>query len=327
MLHAIHATSPAKPSKSAHPNDAPASDATAGDIRIDARVLLLRIQDALSQALSASRLAGSPPRLAAAVRHAVFPGGGRVRPLLSLSVAVACGDEQPALADAGAAAVELIHCASLVHDDLPCFDDAVLRRGRSTVHRAFGEPLAVLAGDALIVHAFDLIAQAGVPAPTRALAMTRALVGGLGMPDGIIGGQAWESEPRIDTARYHDAKTGALFVAALSMGAIAGGGDPAAWRDLGRRLGAAYQLADDLHDLVGGAAAQGKPVGQDARLGRPNAASELGVEGALLALNRAVADACDAVPACPGRDGIIELVQQVASRLSPAPAPSTQAAR
>ena len=101
-----------------------------------------------------------PPLLAAAMRHAVFPGGARIRPQLCLAVARACGDAHPALADAAAAAIELLHCASLVHDDLPCFDDAATRRGQPSVHAAYGERLAVLAGDALIVLAFQTLAAA-----------------------------------------------------------------------------------------------------------------------------------------------------------------------
>ena len=99
------------------------------------------------------------------MRHAVLPGGARVRPQLCLSVAQACGDDLPEMSDAAAAAIELIHCASLVHDDLPCFDDADLRRGKPSVHRAYGEPLAVLAGDALIVMAFEALARAAQGEP------------------------------------------------------------------------------------------------------------------------------------------------------------------
>ena len=95
------------------------------------------------------------------MRHAVFPGGARFRPELCLATAAACGDAHPALADAAAAAVELLHCASLVYDDLPCFDDAPIRRGHATVHTAFSEELAILAGNALIVLAFDTVARAG----------------------------------------------------------------------------------------------------------------------------------------------------------------------
>src|SRR3954452_16784827 len=119
-----------------------------------------RIELALTVAVTRAEAPGCPPRLGAALRHAVFPRGARIRPRLCLAVAAACGDDDPTAADAAAAAVELLHCASLVHDDLPCFDDAPTRRGKPSVHRAFGEPLAVLAGDALIVLSFELLGRA-----------------------------------------------------------------------------------------------------------------------------------------------------------------------
>lgn len=293
---------------------------------MDPARLQRRVELALTSALSAERLAGSPPRLAAAARHGVFPGGGRVRPLLTVAVSAACGDDDPALADAGAAAVELIHCASLIHDDLPCFDDAATRRGRPSVHAAFGEQLGVLSGDALITHAFDVIAEHGERHPLRALRMTRALAAGVGMPDGIIGGQAWEAEPRVDRRRYHHAKTASLFQAALELGALAAGGQAAAWRPLGAHIGAAYQLADDLHDVLGAAADEGKPVGQDLRLGRPNAVVELGLEGALDAFHAEVRAAVQAVPDCEGRALIVGLVRATAARLLPAPQAAEQQA-
>ena len=110
-----------------------------------------RIERALSVALAHADGDGGPPRLGRAMHHAVFPRGARVRPRLCLAVSAACGEDNPAAADAAAAAIELLHCASLVHDDLPCFDDADTRRGRPSVHRAFGEPLAVPGTDRTIV--------------------------------------------------------------------------------------------------------------------------------------------------------------------------------
>jgi len=107
-----------------------------------------RIESTLADAVLLAEATGAPPRLAAAMRHAVFPKGARIRPRLTIAVAMACGDDRPGLSSAAAASIELLHCASLVHDDLPCFDDAETRRGKPSVPRAFGEPLAVLAGDA-----------------------------------------------------------------------------------------------------------------------------------------------------------------------------------
>src|SRR5262245_38141865 len=175
---------------------------------------MARIERALQQAVAAGEGDGCPPRLAAAVRHAVFPGGARIRPRLCIAVAHACGDDEPALADAAAAALELLHCASLVHDDLPCFDDASERRGRPSVHKAFGERLAVLAGDALIVAAFQALGAAGGTRAERLPALLATISSGVGMPQGIAAGQAWECEPRVHLRDYQRAKTGALFAAA-----------------------------------------------------------------------------------------------------------------
>src|SRR5512139_3211621 len=110
-----------------------------------------RVEMALEAALNAASGPKCPPKLASALRYSVFPGGHRIRPQIVLAVAMACGDPNPQHTDAAAAAIELMHCASLVHDDLPSFDDAPIRRGKPTVHVEYGEPLAVLTGDALIV--------------------------------------------------------------------------------------------------------------------------------------------------------------------------------
>jgi len=137
-----------------------------------------------------------PGRLAAALRYAVFPGGARLRPKLCMSVAWACGAEDPALVAAAGAAIELLHCASLAHDDLPCFDDADTRRGKPSLHRAFGEPLAVLAGDALIVMAFDVLAGAARERPQRLAPLSRIVSRASGAAGGIAAGQAWNARPR-----------------------------------------------------------------------------------------------------------------------------------
>ncbi len=249
------------------------------------------------------------------MRYAVWPGGGRVRPLLCLQIAAACGDRWPRVADASAAAVELIHCASLVHDDLPCFDDAELRRGRPTVHRAFGQPTAILAGDALIVMAFEVLAGAGAEAPHRLPGLVQALATGVGAPRGIIAGQAWENEANPDLAEYHRAKTGALFESAALLGALAGGGDAAAWAEVGVRIGEAYQIADDLADVLG--EEHGKARGQDSRHARPSAVSTLGVQGAVAALWERIDAAEGAMPPCRDADSLRAFLVKLASRLVP----------
>lgn len=280
--------------------------------------LQTRITSQLEQALALACDADAPPRLSAALHHALIPGGAKVRPQICLSVARACGDDRPELSVAAATAIELMHCASLVHDDMPCFDDAAIRRGKPSVHAAFGEPLALLAGDAMIVMAFETISRAAIEDPLRAAQLTAALARHSGTPSGICAGQAWESEEQIDLRAYHNAKTGALFVAATRMGALAAGADPDPWTELGARIGEAYQVADDLRDVLLDESELGKPAGQDEMNNRPNAVAALGLAGALRHLNDILAGAIASVPACPGEAELCALVRAQAARLVPA---------
>lgn len=259
-----------------------------------------RIERALERSIAEASREQCPPGLRAAVDHAVFPGGARVRPLLCLGVAQACGDSNPTIADAAAGAIELLHCASLVHDDLPCFDDADLRRGKPSVHVAFGEPLAVLTGDALIILAFESLARATAESPRLLPPLLSVLARSVGMGGGLVAGQAWESEPAVPLEVYQAAKTGSLFVAAVKAGAVSSGADPTQWEAFGADLGEAYQVADDIRDASARAEDIGKPVRQDAMLGRPNAAHRLGMRGAVAYLETLVERALAAVPACPG---------------------------
>lgn len=277
----------------------------------------VRIEHSLSAALARSEARGSPPRLAAAIRHAVMPGGARIRPQLCLAVAMACGDGDPELADAAGTAIELLHCASLVHDDLPCFDDASLRRGRASVHAAFGERCAVLAGDALIVLAFETLAGAAQRHPLRLPGMLLVLAQRVGMPQGIVAGQAWECEDFVALPDYQRAKTGSLFAAATELGALAAGGQAAVWRGFGEWLGEAYQVADDIRDAACDAQLLGKPAGRDRALGRPSAVAEFGLAGALAHFESLVARAGDSVPEGPGARTLRALLHAEAQRLLP----------
>ncbi|MCJ2074342.1 polyprenyl synthetase family protein [Methylobacterium sp. E-016] len=263
-----------------------------------------RIERTLDNAVAYAEAPGAPPRLAEAIRYAVFPGGHRIRPRLCLAVATACGDDDPAAAESAAAAIELLHCASLVHDDLPCFDDAETRRQKPTVHVAFGEPLAVLTGDALIVLAFETLARVAARNPHRLAALVGLVARAVGSPTGIVAGQAWESEEQVALSNYQQAKTGALFAAATVAGAAAAGASPLPWRLLGECLGEAYQVADDLRDVACRQEEIGKPAGRDATLGRPNAALLLGMGGALERLKRLSAEAIEVIPTCPGADAL-----------------------
>ncbi len=279
--------------------------------------VMSRIERSLQAALGRTNQPGCPPRLGLAMHHAVFPRGARIRPRLCLAVSAACGEDAPAVTDAAAAAIELLHCASLIHDDLPCFDDAATRRGRPSVHRAFGEPLAVLAGDALIVLAFQTLAQGAAAAPARLGPLMLSIGLAVGVPCGIVAGQAWECEEAVNLAEYQREKTGALFAAATVAGAAAAGAEAESWRSLGGCLGEAYQVADDILDATAHEADIGKPVGQDVAHDRPNAVRELGLAGAIDRL-RSLADAAvGAVPRCPGQSALRSHILTETLRLLP----------
>lgn len=268
-----------------------------------------RIEQALDRAVALAQGPGAPPLLASALRYAVFPAGHRIRPQLCLAVAGACGDADPESADAAAAAIELLHCASLVHDDLPCFDDSALRRGKASVHAEYGAPLAVLTGDALIVHAFATLRPVAARDPARLATLLGIVTEAVGSPGGIVAGQAWECEVAVPLADYQRAKTGALFVAATRAGAAAAGVDAEPWRMLGDKLGEAYQVADDLRDVLCDSDELGKPIGQDAVRLRPNAAAQLGVGGAKARLEELVRAAVESIPDCPGAADLRMLIK------------------
>jgi len=273
----------------------------------------LLLDNALRTSLEACR-ADAPPKLAAAIGHAVFPGGARVRPRLCIEVARACGEPNE-LTYAVACAVELLHCASLVHDDLPCFDDAAVRRGRPSVHAAYGEALAVLAGDALIVHAFEVVARAAASRPEAAARSVLVLARSTGAASGLVAGQAWELEPAVDVGVYHRAKTASLFEAAAVLGALSVGAAGGPFEPLGRAFGTAYQMADDVADVLGDPATLGKPVGRDRDLGRPTSAVG-SADAALARLARAADAAASAVPTCAGESDLRRFVEAVFAALA-----------
>ena len=243
----------------------------------------------LDRSLPPAELA--PRRLHAAMRYAVFPGGKRLRPaLVALGYRAAGGRGTGALP--AAAAVELVHSFSLVHDDMPCMDDSPLRRGRASVHAAFDEATALLAGDALLALAFALLGRppAAWP-PGAALAILDELTAATGAR-GMVGGQAAERDlldappdpPTLE--RVHRMKTGRLFEAAAVSGGLAAGASPAlltGLRRYARHFGLAFQIADDLLDLT--LDGEGAPDTYPGVLGRAGAAAAL--EGALAAAIRA----------------------------------------
>jgi geranylgeranyl diphosphate synthase, type II len=273
---------------------------------MDADTLL---EVALRNALASTSHSACPPKLAAALQYAVFPGGARIRPKLTLAVSQACANGAEHAALAAACAIEFLHCASLVHDDLPCFDGADYRRGKPSVHVEFGERLAVLAGDALIVQAFAVAADY----PQIAKIVAHAV----GAPHGICAGQAWECEPEIDLVEYQRAKTGALFAACTMTGAAAAGVDPSPWRAVGMLLGEAFQVADDLRDVAGVSGELGKPTGQDAANGLPNMVSKHGHDGAMAILERLLGRVIAAIPDCPGRAALAKQIEAVSRAMVP----------
>lgn len=237
-----------------------------------------------------------PTRLVAAMRHGVLNGGKRLRPFLVLETA-GLFDVAPATAMPTACALELLHCYSLVHDDLPAMDDDDLRRGQPTVHRAYDEATAILAGDALLTLAFDRVTDfSGHPDPAvRAeLAQLLARAAGLG---GMIGGQvldlaAEESAPDDAAIRLLQAmKTGALIGYSCTAGAVlgqAGAPQRRALEDYGKTIGLAFQLADDLLDVTSDAGTMGKKVGKDADRGKGTLVGLHGVEAVRALLQQTV---------------------------------------
>nr|WP_235911843.1 farnesyl diphosphate synthase [Mesorhizobium xinjiangense] len=242
-----------------------------------------------------------PERLMAAIRHGVLNGGKRLRPFLLIESAALFGIDGTAPLRV-AAALECVHCYSLVHDDLPAMDDDDLRRGQPTVHKAFDEAAAILAGDGLLTYAFDIVASNDTALPTDirlTLIRELALAAGLG---GMVGGQALDLEAerrRPDEEgiiRLQAMKTGALIRFACQAGALIGAASPAETERLaefGSAVGLAFQLADDLLDLTSDAQTLGKATGKDAAAGKATLASLHGVDWANRQLDGLVEQAHD----------------------------------
>ncbi|MBL8860677.1 MAG: polyprenyl synthetase family protein [Planctomycetes bacterium] len=225
-----------------------------------------------------------PRRVHEAMRYAVFGGGKRLRPAIVRLVAAHCGgtEREAALV---AAAVECVHTYSLVHDDLPCMDDDDLRRGRPTVHRAYGEAVAVLAGDALLTHAFQLLARSGPLAGelVGVLADAAGAAGMVGGQDLDLGATRAGAPTSAEVARIHELKTAALIAASAEMGAIAARSRPTeriAAQAYGLALGRCFQAVDDILDVTGDAATLGKTPGKDQAAGKATLVAVLGLDGA-----------------------------------------------
>ena len=237
-----------------------------------------RIEHVLARELALAD--GTPPALADAMRYAVLGGGKRARPLLAYAAGELVGAD-PAIVDGPAAAVEMIHAYSLVHDDLPCMDDDALRRGRPTCHVAFGEATALLAGDALLTLAFEAVADGGADA-VRALARAAGCRGMVGGQVGDLAAEARAGAIALDELQWiHDHKTGALLIASFEVGLFAGAGRREALEELrryGAALGRAFQVVDDILDVTSSAAELGKAAGKDAARGKATYPGIVGLE-------------------------------------------------
>ncbi|MBP7465206.1 MAG: polyprenyl synthetase family protein [Xanthomonadales bacterium] len=282
-----------------------------------------------------------PVGLHAAMRHATLGGGKRMRPLLVYAAGAATGADEARL-DAPAAAVELVHAYSLVHDDLPAMDDDDLRRGRPTVHVAFDEATAILAGDALQTLAFTTLAAADAPAQLR-IDWVQALAAASGAA-GMCGGQALDidatgqgQEPGLrhlrpatgdpDSApasllrleRMHALKTGALIGAAVRMGALGGGADAATLAQLDHyasALGLAFQIRDDLLDIEASSEQLGKTAGKDAAQAKSTYPALLGIQGARARLDQLAATMREALAPLGARAGHLAALGELAVKRS-----------
>ena len=265
-------------------------------------VQAIRIESRLNHLLGGSEfleINKCPPRLLAAMRHGVLNGGKRLRPILLLECAELLGRCDEGVLDV-ACALELIHCYSLVHDDLPAMDNDDLRRGKPTVHRAFDEATGILAGNALLTLAFDVVGQeVNHPDATVRVQLSRELSKASGVV-GMVGGQMLDLQAEhcemteIEICEFQAMKTGTLFRYACRAGAIlAGASDDNIDRltRFGRTIGLSFQIADDLLDVVASPDELGKATDKDADAGKATLVGLWGVETARKELDRLLADA------------------------------------
>jgi farnesyl diphosphate synthase len=262
------------------------------------------IEAALDRLLTTAALTGPglpPERLVAAMRHGSLNGGKRLRPLLLRQAAGVFGVPAERSVQAGLA-VEMIHCYSLIHDDLPAMDDDDLRRGQPTVHKAYDDATAILAGDTLLTHAFGVLA-ADEAEPAVRIRLVAELAAGAGA-GGMAGGQMRDIEGETGflseraISQMHAMKTGALIRAAVRMGAILGGAsdEELGWlTDYAVAAGRAFQLADDILDVVASPEAMGKATGKDADAGKQTIIARIGLEAAQHQLADMVNDALGAL--------------------------------
>jgi geranylgeranyl diphosphate synthase, type II len=283
------------------------------------RAQAARVEAALEQALA--RVAGlATARLREAMSYSLMAGGKRLRPVLVLASEQALGFPESRACRDFACALEMVHTYSLIHDDLPAMDDDDLRRGKPTSHKAFGEANAILAGDALLTDAFTLVASGAGEAEHR-LALCAELgrsAGALGMVGGQVDDVAGLAKTLAELEGLHARKTGALIRAACRGPALAPGTDSKfldALTRYGEKLGVAFQIADDLLDVLGTAKKMGKQTQKDADKGRVGYPQLLGIDGAKRAADEAMQQAIDALAVLPGETtALAELARYTVKR-------------
>lgn len=263
-----------------------------------------KISSQLDHLLSDTTLAGEiarPPRLMAAIRHGVLNGGKRIRPFLLIETAKMFGSSHPGVMHA-ACALECLHCYSLIHDDLPSMDDDDLRRGQPTVHKAFDEAMAVLAGDALLTFAFDLMSDECISGDANIRATLVQLLARASGQGGMIGGQVLDiaaetnSLTEIEILQLQSMKTGALLCFACEAGAVIANAtdyDRKALARFGKIIGQAFQLADDLLDVTSNSQTMGKATGKDEAQGKKTLIDYYGVDGSKTRLGELIIEAND----------------------------------
>jgi geranylgeranyl diphosphate synthase type II len=253
--------------------------------------------------------------------YSLMAGGKRLRPTLVLESAIACGGTVNRSALAAAGAIELIHTFSLVHDDLPAMDNDDLRRGRPTNHKVYGEAMAILAGDAMVSLAFELIATDAEPAVAARLIVELAHATG---PQGMIGGQVLDMDGEQKSLsleqlqQLHRMKTGALLRSACRLGALSTHASPSqllALTEFGRHLGLAFQIVDDVLDVTASPEQMGKATGKDAAKGKNTYPALLGLDKAQHEAKAQLDEALSALaPLGPSANGLRELAQFVVER-------------
>ena len=264
-----------------------------------------------------------PESIHRAMRHSVFAGGKRLRPILCLEAArMVAGSLPPGIEEVGCA-LEMLHTYSLIHDDLPALDNDDLRRGQPTCHKAFGEATAILAGDALQTYAYQVLARLRCPAE-RCVRIVEEVARGTGTIDGMIGGQVMDLEaertrPDAQTLEYiHRSKTGALITASLVAGGLyAGAGETqlARLRDCGRAVGLAFQIADDVLDVTQSSEQLGKTAGKDTASEKATYPALFGVEESMKKAEALVASGCAALgPFGPHADTLKQLAHFLVER-------------